>query len=112
MGSLYLFFLGNNSIQTNRSTVPSITPSPMQPHVEDQVLLKFKKGVSEQEIESSLRSYNVTILKKIPAVHIFVVKVPRGLENEMLYIFKKDNLIDTAEPDYLNKFFLHRMITI
>ncbi len=95
-------------IEPPSSTVPSIPlpPSPSSPRVEDQIIIKYKPGVSEQSINEHLNKYNARIIKRIDAINRLVIQVPEGQGDAILEQLKKDNLIEVAEPDYLNQAFL------
>ncbi len=84
-------------------TPPPTTPTLRAPRVEDQVIIKFKKGVTDKQINEKLKQYNATIINKIDRFNLIVVKVPKGQGDAVLDAFKKDNLIEEAEPNYIYK---------
>ncbi len=83
--------------------VPQPTPTLAAPRVEDQIIIKFKLGVSESTRTEILKKYNATIIKRIDAIQRVVIQVPKGQEDAILKEMKKDNLIEQAEPDYINE---------
>lgn len=83
--------------------VPQPTPTLVSPRVDDQIIIKFKPEVSEQTINETLKKYNATIIKRIDAIHRIVIQVPKGQADVIREQMKKDNLIEEAEPDYLNQ---------
>lgn len=71
-------------------------------YLPDQILVKFKPKMTAQSIETTLASYQVTVLKKIPRVNIHVVKIPENTTvAEMLYILRQNYTVESAGPNYL-----------
>lgn len=85
------------------TTPPASRPAPSAPRVEDQIIIKFKPEVSDSTKTEILKKYNATIIKRIDAIHRVVIQVPKGQEDAILNEMKKDNLIEEAEPDYVNQ---------
>jgi thermitase len=101
-----IIYIGSSDIEEENGPIPpTVTPTPPAPRVEDQIILKFKPGVSEQAINENLKKYSATIIKRIDAINRLVIQVPKGQEDAILSELKKDNLIEAAEPDYINKAF-------
>jgi thermitase len=84
-------------------TPPAPTPTIRAPRVEDQVILKFKKGVTDREINERLKQYSATIIKRVDELNLILVEVPKGQGDAMLDAFKKDNLVEKAQPNYIYK---------
>ena len=84
-------------------TPPPATPTIRAPRVEDQVILKFKEGVTEAQINERLKGYNATIVKRIYGSDLILVNVPEGQGDAMMEAFKKDNLIEEVQPNYIYK---------
>ena len=82
-------------------TPPPAISEPRAPRAEDQVILEFKKGVTDEQINERLSQYNATIIKRIDALNLILVEVPKGQGDAMLDAFKKDNLVEEAQPNYL-----------
>ncbi len=85
------------------TTPPAGRPAPSAPRVEDQIIIKFKPEVSESTKTEILKKYNAAIIKRIDAIHRIVIQVPKGQVDAILNEMKKDNLIEDAEPDYINQ---------
>ncbi len=84
---------------------PTALPRPSSSRAEDQIIIKYKEGVTEEAISESLKKYNVTIIKRIDAIRYLVIHVPLGQVDAILNEMEKDNLIDIAEPDYIRQVF-------
>ena len=103
---LIYLLLPKKQVQTvmpEQKPAPTLTPIPKTPRVENQIILRFKDGATEDEINNDLMIYNAVIVKRIDAIHRIVIKVPQGQEDVMLNKLKKDNLIQSADADYLNQ---------
>lgn len=89
--------------------VPSATPAPLSsvtptpPYIEDQLIIKYKQGVSQQDIEAHLKRLNSYIIKRIDAIHYIVIKTPKGQGEAILQELQRDGLIENADRDYINK---------
>ncbi len=107
IGLLFVFILAITYIRGKQQEllqpVPQPTPTLASPRVEDQIIIKFKQGVSEKIINETLKKYNAAIIKRIDAIQRVVIQVPKGQEDAILKEMKKDNLIEEAEPDYINE---------
>lgn len=85
------------------TTPPASRPAPSAPRVEDQIIVKFKPEISESTKTEILKRYNAAIIKRIDAIHRIIIQVPKGQVDAILNEMKKDNLIEEAEPDYINQ---------
>lgn len=90
-----------NSTSISTSTPLPVTPTIRAPRVEDQVILKFKKGVTDEQINEHLKQYNATIIEKIYGTDLILVNVPTGQGDVMLDAFQKDNIVEQAQPNYI-----------
>lgn len=107
LGMLLIFILAITYILSSQQElpppIPQPTPIPVSPRVEDQIIIKFKPEVSEQTKTEILKKYNATIIKRIDAIQRIIIQVPKGQEDAILKEMEKDNLIEAAEPDYINQ---------
>lgn len=102
-----IIYIGGTGVGQPPAPIPAPSGAPTPyltgSRVEDQILLKFRPGVSQATISQTLKKYNATIIKRIDAIRIIVIQVPEGQEDAILEQMKKDNLIESAEPDYILK---------
>lgn len=82
---------------------PAISQIPTKSYVEDQLIIKYKKGVSNEVINEHLNRLNASIVKKLDAIHRLVIKTPKGWGDAILKKLQEDNLIENAEHDYWNR---------
>lgn len=114
--AIVLFFLGlvlyiadSGQIQTatqsqqnaNETARPSASTTPKAERVKGQVIVKFKAGVSDQQITERLAPLNASIKSKISGINTTVLNVPPGQEDAVLQALADDPLVQYAEPDYI-----------
>lgn len=73
--------------------------------VPGQILVKFKQGTSQQEIDNQINSHHANLLKKINKLDISVLKVPEVLQDTVLNALSKNPNVEFAELDYYAKAF-------
>lgn len=78
-------------------TVSSIKPQ----RIEGQIIVKFKKGVTDTQINEHLALYGATIVDRIPAIDRIVIKVPQDQTDIILERLSYDSLIESFDPDYI-----------
>src|SRR5438876_1385381 len=85
LGVIFIIFLaivtfipGKHLEEKISPTPPPATPTLRAPRVEDQVILKFKKGVTDPQINERLKQYGATIVKRVDELNLILVKVPKG----------------------------------
>lgn len=82
---------------TNLIPTPSITAK----WVEGQIIVQFKPGVTDDQINQILLPYSAKILRKNDAVHSYVIQVPKGQEDTIVKKLSENQLTKTAEPDVI-----------
>lgn len=105
---LNIFFSQNKKQPEQKQTTPEsihLVPEPKtkETKVPGQIIVKFKKGVTEAQITQKLSSYSATVKKKINGINSYVIEVPKGQEDTVLEKLKSDTLLDYSEPDYIQK---------
>jgi len=88
--------------QPLQSKVPIQSAYTKGAYVEDQIIVKYKEGVSQELINENLKKYNSVVSKRIDAIHRLVINTPPGQGDEIFQSLQKDNLIESAERDYIN----------
>ncbi len=69
-----------------------------------EILVKFKSGVSEAEIDALVTSYGASIIERIAEMNVYRLKIPSGNSvTEMVSIFDRDPKCEYAEPNYRGK---------
>ena len=69
-------------------------------HVPGQILVKFKKGTSQQEIDTQINSHRARILKRIDKLDVLALKVPEAVQETILSALSKNPNVEYVEPDY------------
>jgi subtilisin family serine protease len=76
-------------------------PAHLRHYAPDQVLVSFKPILSRQGIRASIRSYGLKIIRRIPVVNVYLVRIPRELTVEaMVEILKQNIFVRFVRPDY------------
>ncbi|EKD85331.1 MAG: peptidase S8/S53 subtilisin kexin sedolisin [uncultured bacterium] len=68
--------------------------------VPGQILVKFKQGTSQQEIDAQINTHRARILKRIDKLNVLTLKVPEAVQETILSALSKNPNIEFAEPDY------------
>lgn len=113
LGIIFLAFiflafqlLSKNKFQEQTPGVmqPSVrikaTPDSKRYRIEGQLIIKFKQGVTTEQIERDLIRYNAKIIGTIPQIYRMVIQVPKDQTDAILARLAKDKLIENAEADY------------
>lgn len=75
--------------------------SGLRPHAPDHILVKFRRGVSEDSIDKFLRPLQASRQEKLAFIGAYTVRLPQGKPfEESLSRFKRSPLVQYAEPDY------------
>lgn len=67
------------------------------PPVSKRVLVKFKPSVPQDVIDETLKKYNAKIISKTEAIHLTVLEVPKGQEDETITKLQEDGIVEYAE---------------
>jgi hypothetical protein len=71
-------------------------------YVEGEILVKFKDGVSQEEIQKFLSEYNLKVMEVIKSIGVYKLSLPEGKGvKEVLKEIEGDPRIKYAEPNYL-----------
>ncbi|HVF68945.1 MAG TPA: S8 family serine peptidase [Xanthomonadales bacterium] len=93
-------------IQQNTSVQPTPTPRVLTPgkdYVEGQINVKFKDGLTDQEINQSLAKYSASIKSTIPGINVKVVEVPVGQENAIRKQLTDEGIVKYADLDFIGR---------
>jgi len=71
-----------------------------QGRVPGRVLVKFKDGSAQNDVNLQIRGNNATVVDKIKALDILVLKVPESAEDKVANTLSKNPRVEYAEPDY------------
>jgi thermitase len=67
----------------------------------DQVLVKFKPTLSTQAVKTTLAAYDTRMMKRIPRIDVYQLRIPEGTTvEEMLYVLRQNPDIEYAAPNY------------
>lgn len=77
-------------------------PQPaQQSYVEGELLVKFKKGVTKEQIDGFNAQHGVSILDKIGGIEVYRLKLPAGKTVEgMQRVYGASPLVEYAEPNH------------
>ena len=65
------------------------------------LLIKFRKAVSADTVQSVLDQYSLEIIKEIPGLGVQVIAVPDGQESAVAQHLNRHAAVEYAEPDYI-----------
>lgn len=68
--------------------------------VPGQILIKFKQGTSQQEIDTQINNHRARILKRIDKLNVLTLKVPEAVQEMVLNALSKNPNVEFVEPDY------------
>ncbi|PJE63884.1 hypothetical protein COU89_00830, partial [Candidatus Roizmanbacteria bacterium CG10_big_fil_rev_8_21_14_0_10_45_7] len=94
-----LFLIGVVLFFSSQNT--SVIAQGNQDHVPGNVLVKFKPGTSQSNIDAEVKRNNAKVSSKINALDTLVLKVPELQEEKIVAALSKNPNIEYAELDYL-----------
>ena len=75
-------------------------------YIEGEVLVKFKEGVTSEEIKKFLSEHNLRIKRIIKSINVYSLLLPENKTvKEILPSLNQDPRIEYAEPNYLMELF-------
>lgn len=67
----------------------------------DQVLVKFKPSLSIQEVKATVAAYEAEVMKRIPRINVYQVRIPKELNvEEMIYVLRQNPDVEYVGPNY------------
>lgn len=79
---------------------------PGRKYVEGELLVKFKEGTSQDEIEQFVSDYNLQMLDIIKGINVYRFKIPADTTvEEMLEKLNQHPYVKYAEPNYIYKLY-------
>jgi thermitase len=66
-----------------------------------EIIVKFKKGMSQASVQSLLLAEDVNILDEMDDLGLLLLRVPKGRELEKIEELKRNPLVEYAEPNYV-----------
>ena len=74
-------------------------------YIESELLVKFKRVLSEEELRDFKEKYNLEILDVITNIGVYHFKILSGLSvKEAVLELSEDSLVEYAEPNYIMRF--------
>lgn len=68
----------------------------------DHILVKFKPTLTGSAVASTLSSYRLKKIKRIPKLNIYKLQIPKSLTvQEMVYALNQNPDVEYAEPNYI-----------
>lgn len=99
--------VGCTHLFTSAPYPSSLEPAALPPHVPgaafapDQILVKFKPGVSPVQADAVHARVGGQRIQIIPGIEVHVVRIPLGRVPEMVQAYLREELVEFAEPDYI-----------
>ncbi|MBI3486529.1 S8 family serine peptidase [Candidatus Daviesbacteria bacterium] len=107
---LISFLLISDTFNFRDKLFSSLFPKPssfaqtkVSPSASDQILVKFKNGLSDKQKQSVYKLYGLEKKDNLKQISVDLVKVNPKAKDRVLEALSKNNLIEYAEPDYLLK---------
>jgi len=73
-------------------------------YMASEILVKFKAGVTQQEIDASHAQYRVTVIEYLTALQLYRLRIPADKSvEEMLTLYRNDGRVDYVEPNYMGR---------
>lgn len=86
--------LSGKAVSQNKDTGNSILLNEM--------VIRFKQGISEEEINKFLSDANIKVKKYIAALHYHILSLPEGMTSyDAMALLKSKKMLYQAEPKYL-----------
>jgi thermitase len=82
------------------------TPSVANQPVPGQITLTFNTDLTIFQANEILKPYNAKVIKKIDAIHVYVIEVPKGQEQKVTDELAKNQFVKKAERDY----YMHALV--
>lgn len=93
----------NRSSVISNNSEPS-KPSPQEDYVKDEVIVKFKKGVTEARIKEINEFLGCEIVRSIDRTETYLMKIKTGVEvKEIINKYKLFDEVEYAEPNYIRR---------
>ncbi len=81
---------------------PTVSLSDLR-YVEDQLIVRYKDNATDEQIQGILKKYEAEVVKRLDAISRLVIKVPDGRGEAVLQELLRDDLVESAERDYINE---------
>ncbi len=73
---------------------------------EGELLVKFREGVSEEDIKKLIEGMNAVVIKKFARLRTYLIKLPSGMSvSEGVKVFTELKEVEYAEPNYIRRTF-------
>jgi thermitase len=83
----------NNYMSSPSQTTPVKVPG--------QIIVKFKSGITQAQINQELPKYNAKVLRTIEGINRTVIQVPAGEEEKTIKLLTQNALVQNAEANYV-----------
>jgi subtilisin family serine protease len=107
--SLFICFLFSESvygvvISNDLAEGPGRSQEKSEKYKRDEVLIKFKPGVSEKDKQNLHKKFNSEKIKEFPSLRLQRVKLKKDLSvEEAIRLYKADPGVEYAEPNFFYK---------
>lgn len=106
---LLIFLLISNTFSFKDTLFNTLFPKPpshaqeVSPSVPDEILLKFKPGISEEAKENIKNQHALEVLEAIPQIEVLRVKVNANSKDAVIEALSRNPNVEYAEPNYINQ---------
>jgi hypothetical protein len=84
---------GHHAGNQGKRTKPQFVPG--------EVLVKFKAGVTREEIDATRETYGLSLMNRLKGIGVYRFKIPPGSTVEdMVDTLMKNSQVEYAEPNY------------
>jgi thermitase len=106
----FVFTLFNvGSKQDEKDDIATVSPTPIpakdltpgKDYVPGQLIVKFKEGVSQNEINQTLAKYNASVKSTITGINSTVISIPPGEEDNIRKSLSAESIVKYAELDHV-----------
>jgi thermitase len=106
----FVFTLFNvGSRQDEKDEIATLSPTPIpakdltpgRDYVPGQLIVKFKEGVSQNEINQTLAKYNASVKTTITGINSTVISIPPGEEDSIRKSLSSESIVKYAELDHV-----------
>jgi thermitase len=106
----FIFTIFNvGSRQDEKDEIATVSPTPIpakdltpgRDYVPGQLIVKFKEGVTQNEINQTLAKYNASVKTTITGINSTVISIPPGEEDEIRKSLSTESIVKYAELDHV-----------
>lgn len=82
-------------------TAPSSISAKSNDQIPDQILVKFKDNVPQNEVDKQLKMHGAKVIDTVPRLDVLVLSVPERNAEKVIVALSKNPHVEYAEPNFL-----------